>query len=68
MNGAVIMPYSPRANSDWDLKDILPEIGSAYPATVERVWRKGDGRLMAQFKTADGRVFSAEVWIRRPRA
>lgn len=65
MNEVVQLPRHPVVGSAWQLRDVLPNAGEAYLASVERVWRDMDGRLMAKFVGEGGRAFAAEVWIRR---
>lgn len=64
-NEVVQLPVYPVVGSAWRLKEVLPRDGEVYLAAVERVWRDGDGRLMARFVGEGGRAFAAEVWIRR---
>jgi hypothetical protein len=61
---AVVMPRTPLPGSTWTLRDVLPQAGAEYRATVERVWRDETGRLLAQLATDDGPRL-VEVWLQR---
>ena len=54
--------------STWELREVLPSGGPVYRATVERVWRDRDGRLMGQFTVEDGRGWECELWLQQAEA
>lgn len=64
--GAVVLPRMPATGSVWELRQVLPECGRPYRATVERVWRDREGRLVARFSADDDKVFISELWIQPP--
>jgi len=64
-DGAVVMPRWPSPGATWLLREMLPRTGAEYRATVERVWRDREGRLLARFAGEDGRRPVLEVWVRR---
>lgn len=66
--GAVVLPRIPTTGSVWELREVLPECGKPYRATVERVWRDGEGRLVARFSAEGDKVLIAELWIQPPAA
>lgn len=61
--GVVVMPRRPLVGSVWELREVLPKGGVPYSATVERVWRDKEGRLMGSFVGEDGRGWECEVWL-----
>ena len=77
--GALVMPRTPVMGETWTLRDVLPQAGRPYPATVERTWHDDAGRLWVRFAAAgdqgratdgqagegDGRGLVFEVWLRR---
>ena len=66
LSGAVVMPRTPIVGSVWELREILPVAGDPYLASVERVRRDQEGRLLAHFRGEDGLPWEAEVWLARP--
>lgn len=64
--GPVVMPRMPAAGSVWELREVLPGSGEPYRASVARVRRDAEGRVLAWFRGADGRQWEAEVWLARP--
>ncbi len=65
MHGVIVMPRRPIVGSAWELREVLPKGGPAYRATVERVWRDRDGRLMGEFIGEDGRSWECELWLQQ---
>lgn len=61
--GVVVMPRRPLVGSVWELREVLPRSGEPYRATVERVWRDREGRLMGGFVGEDGRGWECELWL-----
>ena len=64
-DGAGVRPRWPSPAVAWTLRDVLPQAGSEYRATVERVWRDREGRLLARFTVEGGRRPVMEVWVQR---
>lgn len=61
--GVVVMPRRPLVGSVWELREVLPRSGEPYRATVVRVWRDVEGRLVGGFSGEDGREWECEVWL-----
>lgn len=61
--GAVVMPRRPMMGSVWELREVLPGSGEPYRATVERVWRDKEGRLVGGFVGEDGHRWECELWL-----
>jgi hypothetical protein len=66
MQGVIVMPRRPITGSAWELREVLPRGGAAYRATVVRVWRDNDGRLVGEFIGEDGRGWECELWLQQP--
>jgi hypothetical protein len=47
------------------MREVLPSGGAPYLATVERVWRDREGRLMGKFIGEDGVGWESELWLQQ---
>lgn len=60
------MPRMPIIGSTWELREILPDSGEPYLASVARIRRDQDGRMLVNFYSEDGCQWESEVWLARP--